>query len=181
MTFCSATDVIEMMSYWTFDDVFEEGGVPEGPFHNSFGIIAVGGIKKPAFYDYALLHRLGHERLANQATNILVTRQPDGSLSLAVWNLVEPDQKGTPQHVRLEFRNVKTEAEVLISRVDETHSNTLGAYQAMGRPRYPTQAQIDQLNRESALASPEVTTLKNNVLELDIPVNGLVLLEIPRW
>jgi len=173
--------LIEMMSYWTFDDVFEEGGVPEGPFHNSFGIIAVGGIKKPAFYDYALLHRLGHERLANQANNILVTRQPDGSLSLAVWNLVEPDQKGTPQHVRLEFRNVKTEAEVLISRVDETHSNTLGAYQAMGRPRYPTQAQIDQLNRESALASPEVTTLKNNVLELDIPVNGLVLLEIPRW
>ena len=51
--------LVEMMSYWTFDDVFEEGGVAEDPFHNGFGLIAVGGIKKPAFYDYALLHLLG--------------------------------------------------------------------------------------------------------------------------
>lgn len=172
--------LVDMLSYWTFDDVFEEGGVPEDSFHGGFGIIAVGGIKKPAFYDYALLHRLGHERIANQATNVLVTRQPDGSLAVAAWNLVEPDQKGAPQHVRLEFHNVKPGAEVLISRVDEKHSNTLALFQAMGSPRYPTQAQIEQLNRESALAPPEAATLKNGVLELDLPVNGLALLEIPR-
>lgn len=173
--------LVDMLSYWTFDDVFEENGVPEDSFHGGFGIIAVGGIKKPGFYDYALLHRLGHERLANQADNVLVTRHPDGSLSIAVWNLVEPDQNGAPQHVRLEFRNVRPTAEVLISRVDGKHSNTLAIFQAMGSPRYPTPAQIDQLNRESALASPEATVLKNGVLELDLPVNGLALLEIPRW
>ena len=50
----------------------------------------------------------------------------------------------------------------------------------MGRPRYPTQAQIAQLNRESELAGLEAVTLKNGELELDIPANGLVLLEIPR-
>lgn len=173
--------LVDILSYWTFDDVFEENGVPEEPFHGGFGIIAVGGIKKPAFYDYALLHRLGHERLANQANNLLVTRQPDGSLAVAVWNLVEPDQKSTPHHIRLEFRNVKANAEVLVSRVDERHSNSLAAYQAMGSPRYPTPAQIDQLNRESALAPPDVITLKNGVLELELPVDGLALLEIPRW
>lgn len=173
--------LVDMLSYWTFDDVFEENGVPEDSFHGGFGLIAVGGIKKPAFYDYALLHRLGHERLANQASNVLVTRQPDGSLSVAVWNLWEPDQKGATQHVRLQFRNVKAAAAVFISRVDEKHSNSFAAYQAMGRPKYPTQVQIDQLNRESALAPPEGTTLKNGVLELDLAVNGLALLEIPRW
>jgi xylan 1,4-beta-xylosidase len=174
--------LVQMMSYWTFDDVFEEGGVPDQPFRNAFGIIAVGGIKKPAFYDYALLHRLGYQRLANSSSNVLVTRRPDGSLSIALWNLVEPDQKdGTVHHMRLEFRNVKPGAEVLISRVDEKHSNSLGAYRAMGSPKYPTQAQIDQLNRESALARPEITTLKDGVLELDVPVNGLAVLEVPRW
>jgi len=173
--------LVEMMSYWTFDDVFEEGGVPEDPFHNGFGLIAVGGIKKPAFYDYALLHRLGSERLASSASNILVTRRADGSLIVAAWNLVEPNEKGTPQHLRLEFRNVNPGSTVLVSRVDEKHSNSLAAYRAMGSPRSPTRAQIDQLNRESALAPPQVSTLKNGVLDLDLPVNGLALLEIPRW
>jgi len=171
---------VDMMSYWTFDDVFEENGVPEDSFHGGFGIIAVGGIKKPAYYDYALLHKLGHERLPNPANDVIVTRKPDGSMAVAVWNLVEPDQKGSPQHVRLEFRGLNSSAEVLISRVDEKHSNSLAAYQAMGRPRYPTQAQIAQLNRESELAGLEAVTLKNGELELDIPANGLVLLEIPR-
>src|SRR5208283_5498943 len=35
--------LLDMMSYWTFDDVFEEGGVPRDPFHGGFGLIAVGG------------------------------------------------------------------------------------------------------------------------------------------
>ena len=83
--------------------------------------------------------------------------------------------------MRLEFRNVNAAAPVLVRRVDEKHSNSLAAYRAMGSPRYPTQAQIDQLNRESALAPAEVTTLKNGVLELDVPADGLALLEIQRW
>ncbi len=173
--------LVEMMSYWTFDDVFEEGGVAEDPFHNGFGLIAVGGIKKPAFYDYALLHLLGSERLANTADSVLVTRRSDGTLVVAVWNQVEPDQKGTPQHFRLEFRNVKTAEPVLVRRVDENRSNSLAAYRAMGSPRYPTQAQIEQLNRESALAAPEAATMKNGAVDLEVPVNGLAVLEVSRW
>ncbi len=34
--------LVDMMSYWTFDDVFEEGGVPADPMHGGFGLIAVG-------------------------------------------------------------------------------------------------------------------------------------------
>jgi xylan 1,4-beta-xylosidase len=30
--------LVDMMSYWTVDDVFEEGGVPRDPFHGGFGI-----------------------------------------------------------------------------------------------------------------------------------------------
>ena len=173
--------LVEMMSYWTFDDVFEEGGVPEDPFHNGFGLIAVGGIKKPAFYGYALLHLLGSERLANTANSVLVTRRSDGTLVIAVWNQVEPDQKGAPQYFRLEFRNVNTTEPVLVHRVDENHSNSPAAYRAMGSPRYPTQAQIEQLNRESALAAPEVVAMKNGAIELEVPVNGLSVLEVSRW
>ena len=36
---------VAMMSWWTFDDVFEEQGVVHKPFHGGFGLIAAGGIK----------------------------------------------------------------------------------------------------------------------------------------
>ena len=69
-----------MMSYWTFDDVFEEGGVPKDSFHGGFGIIAVGGIKKPRFYDYALCTDWATSGWRIRPSNVLVTRKPDGAL-----------------------------------------------------------------------------------------------------
>src|SRR5262249_42452701 len=46
----------EMMSYWTFSDVFEEQGVVRTPFYGGFGLIAAGGIPKPAHNAFELLH-----------------------------------------------------------------------------------------------------------------------------
>jgi len=171
---------VDMMSYWTFDDVFEEGGVPQDPFHGGFGLIAVGGIKKPSYFGYSLLHKLGSERLANPATDALVTRRPDGTLVVAVWNLVEPEEKGAPKIVGLRFQNTPSNQTVLINRADETHGNTLAAYRKIGSPRYPTVAQVGEINRAGELPPPEATQLKDGQLTLTLPVNGIAVLELPR-
>ena len=73
----------EMMSYWTFSDVFEEQGVVKTPFYGGFGILAERSIPKPAFNDFALLHRLGDTRLDVSSDSALVTRRKDGSLAIA--------------------------------------------------------------------------------------------------
>ena len=39
--------LLDSMSYWTFSDVFEEGGIAKSPFHGGFGLIAAGGIPRP--------------------------------------------------------------------------------------------------------------------------------------
>jgi xylan 1,4-beta-xylosidase len=62
--------------------------------------------------------------------------------------------------------------------VDETHGNPLVAYQAMGSPRYPTQAQVEALNKASTLPAPEDRRLDKGVLDLTLPVNGLAVIEI---
>ncbi len=171
---------VDMMSWWTFDDVFEEGGVKAEPFEGSFGLIAPGMIKKPSFYDFAVLHLLGEERIQNTADNILVTRRKDGTLVLAAWNLVDLDQveHGLPMNLRLEFKGVAPRARVSIQRVDEAHGNPMPAYKAMGSPRYPTQAQIEKLNDASTLPVPESRKLEKGALELTLPVNGLAVIEI---
>jgi len=173
--------LVSMMSFWTFDDVFEEGGVKQKPFDNGFGLIAPGMIKKPSFYDFALLHILGDERIANDADNVLVTRRKDGSLVIAAWNLVDMDKlsEAKPITVRLKVTGVPPSARVRIARVDETHGNPFHAYTSMGSPAYPTTKQVAEMNKASALPAPQQTTLKGGELELKIPINGLAMIEIP--
>jgi len=172
---CDGT--VDMLSFWTFSDVFEEGGPIQRPFEGHFGLRAKGGINKPSFYAFGLLHRLGDRRLADVAPNILVTRS-GRSLLLAVWNLVDPDKSGSPLRVRLAFNHVPTNAPVSFSVVDEAHGNALAAYRALGSPQYPTKEQIRKINAATALPAPDRRHLDGNHLDLELQVNALALIEI---
>jgi xylan 1,4-beta-xylosidase len=170
--------MLDILSFWTFSDVFEEGGPVHGPFPSIFGLLAAGGIKKPSYYAFSLFHKLGTTRLAAPAENVLVTRRENGSVVIAVWNLSPPDQPGKPRTFELDFHDLPGSPDVLLSRIDSTHANTLAAYQHMGRPRYPTPRQIQQLNDETALPAPERVKITGQRLALQVPVNGLALIEL---
>jgi xylan 1,4-beta-xylosidase len=176
--------MVDMMSFWTFSDVFEEGGPMPRPFVGAFGLRAKGGINKPSYYDFALLHELGEQRLANPSNSVIVTKNKDGSLVIAAWNLVDLFENGKTKSsakiVTIEFRNVPHNAEVSIERVDGEHSNVLPKYAAMGSPPDPTEAQVEQLNRETALGKPERARLKDGQLELTLEPNSLAVLQIQR-
>jgi xylan 1,4-beta-xylosidase len=168
---------VEMMSFWTFSDVFEEGGPISKPFIGMFGLRAEGGINKPSYYDYGLLHELGTERLPSKSSNVLVTRMSDGSLAIAAWNLVDPGQTGEMKTMELAFRGLPADARISIQRVDDDHGNVLKAYKAMGSPLAPTPVQIEQLNRTSVLPAPEETRLQAGRLKLSLMPNALVLIK----
>jgi xylan 1,4-beta-xylosidase len=170
----------EMMSFWTFSDVFEESGPKEEPFDGGFGLIAMGGIKKPSYVAFGLLHQLGRQRLDNSAPDLLVTRKKDGTLVIAAWNLVDPDQQGIDKLLHLKFQGTQKDARVSIQTLDGQHGNTLATYQALGLPRYPTEAQIKQINRTAQLPPATRTQLKDGSLDLHISPNGLVLVEVHR-
>jgi xylan 1,4-beta-xylosidase len=169
---------VDMLSFWTFSDVFEEGGPTTGPFNGQFGLRAFDGINKPSYYAYGLLHQLGDQRLANPSKNVIVTRTANGGLSIAAWNLVDPDQHGAAREMDLHLTGVPANAEVTIQRVDREHGNVLPQWAAMGKPLNPTPAQAEQLNRETELPGPEQTALRNGVLHLSLSENALVLIKI---
>lgn len=171
--------LVQMMSFWTFSDVFEESGPRREPFNGMFGLIALGGIKKPSYNAFALLHKLGDRRIANDSRNLIVTRRADGTLVIAAWNLVDPDKQGAPLPLVLSLRGVNLQGIVLISRLDAEHGNTLAAYQAMGSPLYPAREQVEALNRAAALPPPEIQHLEGGNLSLTLPINALYILEIP--
>ncbi len=180
-TIRGCADLGAQLSFWTFSDVFEEGGPIPEPFEGHFGLRAEYGINKPSYYDFALLHRLGDTRIADDNLNLIVTRRKDDHLVIALWNYVEPDQKGGVRKYRLIFENmVVAGSEVSETRVDDEHSNTLAAYRSIGSPRYPTEAQVQKLNTMTALEPPKVHPLKTKELDLELGPNALVLLEVGK-
>ena len=170
--------LVNMMSFWTFSDVFEEGGPIPEPFEGHFGLRAKGGINKPSYYDFALLHRLGDQRLPSSSSDVIATKRADGSLAIAVWNLVDPDKTPRTKSIRLTMKGVPTDAAVSMSRVDDEHSNTLAVYKSLGNPRYPTEEQVEQMNAATALGPPAELHLSGNHLDLNLRPNSLLLLEV---
>jgi xylan 1,4-beta-xylosidase len=169
------------MSFWTFSDVFEENGPGREPFDGSFGLMGLGGIRKPSYTAFALLHKLGEQRIPATEPGTLVTRRPDGSIAIALWNLVDPGTPGGERTRTLDFRGLRTGTTVRVTRIDDQHASSLAAYEAMGAPRYPSAAQVAALNRAAALPpATQVRLPAGNSLQLTLPANGLVLLEVAR-
>jgi xylan 1,4-beta-xylosidase len=169
--------LVDMMSYWTFSDVFEEQGVVKTPFYGGYGLIAAGDIQKPAYVAFELLHKLGDQRITLASDSALVTRNDDGSLVLALWNYGSPTQTASSRTVTLHFENTNVR-HAMIWRLDANHSDVLKMYEKLGSPRYPTQAQIEQLRQASALTTPASADLSGQSLTLELPENGLAVIEL---
>jgi xylan 1,4-beta-xylosidase len=168
----------EMMSFWTFSDVFEESGPIPKPFIGDFGLRAKGGINKPSYYAFQLLHELGSERLTNSATDVIATESANGEVEVAAWNLVDPGQPASEKTIDLDFRHVAPNAHVSIQEMDADHGNVLAEYAAMGSPLDPTGDQVEKLNQETALPAPFEAKLTAGKLEIKLTPNELAFIKV---
>lgn len=169
--------MVTMVSYWTFSDVFEEQGVPKEPFYGGYGLIAEDGLPKPAFNAFKILHQLGTTRIDNDSHSAIVTRRADGTVVMAVWNLFLPGANGTNKTVVIDIKGSKEFHRAVVSRVDSTHGSLLAAYAGMGKPAFPTTSQIQALQNAASLPPPEQIRLHHDELRVDLPPQGLAIIE----
>ncbi len=164
------------MSYWTFSDVFEEQGIVKTPFYGGYGLIAEGGVPKPAFNAFAMLHRLGDGRSQTDLANVLVTKRADGTLAIAVWNYAAEGTVGPARLVRLKVDGWTGTPRYHVEILDRDHGSALTAWRAMGSPASPTREQYGQL-RQAARATQKLDGTSSFML----PAPGLALVEVrPR-
>lgn len=170
----------EMMSYWTFSDVFEEQGVVKTPFYGGFGIIAERGIPKAAFNDFTLLHHLGDTRLDVNSDSVLVTRGKDGSLIIAAWNLFLPEETGASKTITLHFKGLTDAFSARVAIVDQEHGSPLPPWEKMGRPAFPTLAQIEELRGAAQMPATQTAPLSDGSLQLTLQPHALALIELAK-
>ena len=196
-TIKSTIGLADILSYWTFDNVFEELGVPRTFLNSSFGLLGMRGVPRPSYHAFTLLHQLGDVRLHSDDGPILPTRRKDGSLAVLAWNLIpqpagqrssmgdpltqssaQYGQEGESIHLKLVLDGEHTYRHALVTRVDDSHGSLRRAYQDIGSPAYPTEDQIAELKKKTQLPAPESVPIQQREVSLSIPPNGIALIEI---
>jgi len=165
---------VPTLSYWTFSDVFEEGGFTSVAWANTYGIQTKYGVPKPAYRALEMLSKFpkhgvplrgGSVRCNATATvgTVDIVTAIDKSLgttwrlhALATnWNANVVDalnaSAGLPistmKNVAVTFEGVPKGATIpptaSVSIIDTTHGNAQPTWVASGKPKYPTQKEID--------------------------------------
>jgi xylan 1,4-beta-xylosidase len=128
---------VAALAYWVISDHFEELGRPPRLFHNGFGLLTVGNLRKPRYWALHLAAHQGDHVLASQVSgdgaDVLVqswaTRHDDGSVDVLLWNgTINADlMAGTPvldRHVKLTLTGLDpTLDRVDLALIDSSHSN----------------------------------------------------------
>lgn len=86
----------DLLSYWTVSDIFEEGGPPKDEFHGGFGLQTINGIKKPVWYAFEYLSRLGPV-LVDRGENYIICKDCKENIQLLYWNFTFGDQISSKQ------------------------------------------------------------------------------------
>jgi xylan 1,4-beta-xylosidase len=128
---------MEALAYWVISDHFEELGRPPRLFHNGFGLLTVGNLRKPRYWAVHLAAHLGDQVLATELTGdgaeVLVrawaTKHLNGTIDVLVWNgtINGAVMNGDPRldrDVSISLSNLAPGGyQVRLARVDQDHSN----------------------------------------------------------
>ena len=76
--------ITKSLGYWTFTDLIEESKLGISSFHGGFGLFNKDGLKKPSYYAYYLLSKLG-DRVIQQREDYIVTKK-DESIQILAYN-----------------------------------------------------------------------------------------------
>lgn len=153
------------LSYWTFTDVFEEGGAGDSIFHGGFGMINFQGIVKPVYHGYRMLNQLGDEILIKEDGLAVTRHSKTGKVSAILYHYpVEviaavPGSKGSrdiaektlatgsPRKFILNLTDLKPIASFQIEILDQEHGFALKEWQKIGSPEPPTREQTQLLKK----------------------------------
>jgi xylan 1,4-beta-xylosidase len=179
----------EALAYWVVSDHFEELGRPPSLLHGGFGLMTVGGLRKPRWWALHLAESLGRDlveaRLEGDGAGSLVecwaTRaDDDGTVQVLLWNgtLEQAKLVGDPLLDRTVVVRVGGRWDASVARIDFQHSNI--ARHWTGERDWPAPAEWDELRRADVLDEEPLGEVEGGV-EIALPMPGVARLRLtPR-
>ena len=159
-----AGNAVNSMSYWTFTDIFEEAGPRFTPFHGGFGLLNTQGIKKPAYYSFAYLNKLGSTELQNADSSSWICKNANGEVQVLFWDFtytLEDSVNNQAYYVRDLPARLKGSVNISLSgipkgnyvlevyRIGYRVNDAYTAYLLMGKPNQLTKEQVTQIKQQN--------------------------------
>ncbi len=183
-------DAANSMSYWVFTDIFEESAPRFTPFHGGFGLLNYQGIKKPAYYAYSFLNRLGETELANADSSSWACKSENGDLQLLFWDYTYTHPGDTVLNQIFYIRDLPSKSKGKLSvevdnipkgsytleiyKVGYRINDPYSEYFSMGRPKQLTKQQVETLKQKSnglPVATETVVIRADRRFRRDIDIN----------
>ncbi|KQO29830.1 glycoside hydrolase [Flavobacterium sp. Leaf82] len=184
------------MSYWVFTDIFEEAGPRFTPFHGGFGLLNTQGIKKPAYFSYSFLNKLGETELQNKDTSSWVTKNSKGDVQLLFWDFTNTHPGDSMNNQTYYIKDlpskpkgsIKIEVDGLqkgnytleIYKVGYKVNDAYADYLAMGKPSQLSREQVKSIkekNNGALIATEKVAINAKGTFSKDYKIseNDVVL------
>jgi xylan 1,4-beta-xylosidase len=188
----------DSMSYWTFTDIFEENGPVPSPFHGGFGLLNFQGLRKPAFYAYQFLNRLGDEELTAGDVDSWACRSARG-VQILFWNFTTPVTKESDQKFfkrdlpPVDFGQVRVtiaglppgQYQTKVYRVGYQINDVFADYLKLGSPPALTREQVRELaekNDGRPIVAGSIRLRAGQTFIRDVPLreNDIYLITLER-
>jgi xylan 1,4-beta-xylosidase len=152
------------MSYWVFTDIFEEPGPRFTPFHGGFGLLNYQGIKKPAFYAYSFLNKLGENELVNPDSSSWVCKNVKGDIQVLFWDFTYtlPDSVNNQsfyirdlpaqakEKVKIDLSGIPIGNYILeVYKIGYKSNDPYTTYLSMNKPNQLTKQQVQQIKSQN--------------------------------
>lgn len=191
---------VDALGYWTFSDISIEYGDSADILFGGNGLMSRNGIKKPSYYAFFLLKKLG-DRLIGKGDHYIITAESDQSFQILAYHYSYFNERfcNNPKEFEI-LRNPSSAFEPLPpldltfrlsglrdgtytirqSTVNQNHGNILHEWLRMDTPRDLSNDEIDYLKQ---ISIPDLKISKAEVsdtLELSchLTINNIILFEI---
>ena len=191
--------LVDGLGYWTFTDIFEELPIDNKAFHGGFGLINIQGLKKPAYYGYWFLSKLGTEKIISGDCYFVARK--DDSIQVLIWNYchyneafakVDPakfDQFSQYDmfnekmlYIDLEVTGLNGKYRVIEYVLDRDNGSVYDAWVSMGAPNTLSNEEISILKRKMGPVGSFYTVENTEIYKksLAIKPHGVYLIEFHR-
>ncbi len=188
-----SSNLVDSLSYWTFTDVFEEGGAGDTIFHGGFGMINFQSIVKPTYHAYRFLNYLGDNELKRGDGYIITRKSKNNKVVALLYNYPEnvnqtvaispyPDwtiaqetlEKGSIKNINFVVKDLQPSTKFLVETLDSNHGFAFKKWQEMGMIASPNREQIEEL-KDAALDT------KKEYFEVQADGKLVIDLEVEPW
>jgi xylan 1,4-beta-xylosidase len=189
-TILDGVGLVKGYSYWTFSDVFEEGGMPHAEFHGGFGLLTLHNVAKPTYRAFELLHQLGEEiyekHLADGTVDVYVIRKKASQcMQVVAVNHHSLQHEIHEERVQVSLSGIQkpdgTNLAGDLKRIDDSHANPIDTWVQMGSPDYLNDGQLAALSAASYMQTETISFQVHNErveLELTLPPMGMAAVNL---